>query len=241
METTPLVNQPTGIKTRKPVLVAGGLGVAASLALTLFLFWGRKPESPTPSAPSAPVPWPESPYLNARLNVKYVGDEACAGCHQDHTKGYREHPMGQSFFASDKFPVLENYGDAKGITFDLGRWRYAVRRQGGKIFHKEWCQDDLGQELAGKEVEITHMIGSGIQGRTYIFHVDGFFFQSPISWYRKGNRWDLSPGYQKAEIKLSFNRPIGARCLFCHCNDANPVEHTMHQYHEPLFQQHAIG
>src|SRR5262245_22808938 len=37
-----------------------------------------------------------TPFFNVRPEVKYVGDEACAGCHEGHAKSYHQHPMGRS-------------------------------------------------------------------------------------------------------------------------------------------------
>src|SRR5216684_2560189 len=38
----------------------------------------------------------DSPFLNVRPDVKYVGADACAACHSDQAVPYRRHPMGQS-------------------------------------------------------------------------------------------------------------------------------------------------
>src|SRR5271168_5382980 len=37
-----------------------------------------------------------SPYKNTRLEVKYLGDEACIRCHAEIAASYRRHPMGRS-------------------------------------------------------------------------------------------------------------------------------------------------
>src|SRR3954449_6544391 len=37
-----------------------------------------------------------TPYENARPGVAYVGDAACARCHSEIARTYREHPMGRS-------------------------------------------------------------------------------------------------------------------------------------------------
>src|SRR6516162_7040282 len=38
-------------------------------------------------------------YRNTEPGVKYVGDRACAACHESIAQSYAHHPMGQSFAA----------------------------------------------------------------------------------------------------------------------------------------------
>jgi cytochrome c-type biogenesis protein CcmH/NrfG len=40
---------------------------------------------------------------------------------------------------------------------------------------------------------------------------------------------------------LHFGRPITLGCLFCHCNQAEYVAHTVNRYRQPIFQGYAIG
>ena len=49
----------------------------------------------------------------------------------------------------------------------------------------------------------------GGRGVAYLIERDGFLFQSPITWYSRERRWDLSPGYEKSNVH--FDRPIGPR------------------------------
>src|SRR5262249_53365572 len=130
--------------------------------------------------------------------------------------------------------------------FKFQNLQFEVKHDGSKLYHREWCQDAKGNLVAELNVEINYVMGSGTQGRTYLFERDGFLFESPISWYPRKKApegtapgWDVSPGYAKG--MLHFNRKILPRCLYCHCNDAKPLEHTTHQYETPVFQQHAIG
>jgi hypothetical protein len=50
--------------------------------------------------------------------------------------------------------------------------------------------------------------------------------------------WGLSPGYSE---DLNFDRAIIPTCLFCHCNQAEPVGHSLNRYREPVFSGYAIG
>src|SRR5262249_29887889 len=59
------------------------------------------------------------------------------------------------------------------------------------------------------------------------------------TWYTQKSGYDVSPGYDKS--RLHFTRRIDSRCLYCHCQEAHPVEHTVNRYREPAFGQLAIG
>ena len=93
--------------------------------------------------------------------------------------------------------------------------------------------------IAQNEAEVQFAVGSGRQGIAYLIERDGFLFQSPITWYPRERRWDLSPGYEKSN--LHFDRPIQPDCLFCHANRVEPVAGTVNRYRPPIFRGHAIG
>jgi Flp pilus assembly protein TadD len=73
----------------------------------------------------------------------------------------------------------------------------------------------------------------------YLIERDGFLFQSPITWYVRKQKWDLSPGYEKSNVH--FDRPIQPDCLYCHANRVEPVAGTVNRYRPPIFEGHAIG
>jgi predicted CXXCH cytochrome family protein len=89
------------------------------------------------------------------------------------------------------------------------------------------------------EAEVKYALGSGTRGVSYLIEREGRLFQSPISWYRQKNRWDLSPGYERRNYH--FDRPIEPQCLSCHANRAEPVPLSINRYEEPIFRGHAIG
>ncbi len=107
------------------------------------------------------------------------------------------------------------------------------------MIHKEWCQNAKGVAAAEQSEEIAYAIGAGSQGRSYIYARDGCLFESPITWYSQDSRWQLSPGY--TENLVHFSRRIDSRCLYCHSQEARPVENSVNQYREPPFGQLAIG
>src|SRR5438128_8415658 len=54
----------------------------------------------------------ESPYTNTRPGVRYVGDAACAACHQSIARRYATHPMGRSLTPIAEEPRLDGQDTA---------------------------------------------------------------------------------------------------------------------------------
>jgi tetratricopeptide (TPR) repeat protein len=183
----------------------------------------------------------DSPYLNTRPGVAYVGDHVCVRCHREIALAYRDHPMGRSLAPVDADAAGPPMGAAAGLPFESQGVRYAIERRDGRIFHKASRQDPDGGTFAAVEAEVRYALGSGTRGITYLIERDGFLFQSPIAWFAQQRRWDISPGYGEFVTQPNFERPIKPDCLACHANQFRPVAGTLNRFESPVFQGHAIG
>jgi Flp pilus assembly protein TadD len=181
----------------------------------------------------------DSPYRNVQPEVRYVGDEVCARCHEAMAAGYRKHPMSRSLAPVAKALPLEKYDLAAHNPFDAQGFHYHVERQGERVYHQETRLDPAGKVLTETKAEVQFALGSGAHGRAYLINQEGYVFQSPISWFTQAKRWDLSPGYQGKNVH--FNRPIPAECLTCHSNHAEADPDTINYFRSPIFQGYAIG
>jgi predicted CXXCH cytochrome family protein len=213
------------------VVYAGLLGLVGH-----HLWRSRRALTPPPGLES---PHEGSPYRNTRPGVAYVGDQACRGCHEDISKLFQRHPMGQSLGSLAEVSPRESYDAAAHVTFTAQGFDYEVVRTGDKLIHRESRRDAQGKVISTREAEIRYVLGSGSRGRSYLLDVDGELFQSPIAWYSQSRRWDLSPGYDKKHYH--FERSLKVECLFCHCNRVEPVPYTVGRYEQPVFRGHAIG
>ena len=196
-----------------------------------------------PSASSRRVVRPldaSSPFANTRPGVRYVGDESCARCHAGIAASYRRHPMGRSLapVAAAEIPGLAEAADGRPL-FEAEGLEYSIERRDGRVFHRETRRDASGRVVARNEAEVKFVLGSGNQGASFLIDRDGFLFQSPISWYARQGRWDLSSGYRGRNPH--FDRAVIATCLYCHANRVEPVEGTVNRYAPPTFRGHAIG
>ncbi|HEX4609707.1 MAG TPA: hypothetical protein VH092_16025, partial [Urbifossiella sp.] len=232
---------PAGGAPRRPwVVAAAGGGLAAAAVAAGVVFWPRSTDPRSDPAPAAaPLPpLSSSRFLNTRPGVGYIGDAACADCHNDLCASYHRHPMGRSLDRAADAPPAERY-DAPTNPFRAGPFRYQVIRAGDKVIHREWCEDAAGAVVAETRAEVAYAVGSGTQGRSYLLGRDGFLFESPITWYVAKGGWGLSPGYEG--VNAHSTRPIGPRCVFCHAGESRPVPDTMNEYARPPFGQLAIG
>jgi predicted CXXCH cytochrome family protein len=87
---------------------------------------------------------------------------------------------------------------------------------------------------------LQYFIGSGHRGRTYLFSLDDFFFESPINWYAQKRVWDTAPAFQDAKF-MPMNLPAYPGCLNCHTSASRaPIAGTENKYDMPLFAHDGI-
>ncbi len=213
--------------------------IPLALVLPVVLFFALRKPTDQPGFPPDPRLTLDSPFSNVRSDVRYVGDAVCASCHQDIADQYAEHSMGQAMHPTEQAPRHEGLDPSAAYQFQVGRLVYQVALRNGRMIHSESLLGREGTTLARIEEEAAYAVGSGTRGRTYIVNRQGFFFESPISWYRHTGTWDLSPGYEKRN--MHFERPIQSGCLFCHCNFAFDDPNTMNRYAPPYFNGFVIG
>jgi hypothetical protein len=169
-----------------------------------------------------------------------VGDEQCARCHQEIAEKFRRHPMGRSLAPVESSPAVRTIASAGNpVRFDVGPFRYSIKRRDGHVIHEEAHCDEQGHVGAAVEHEVTYALGSGTRGISFLVEQSGRLFQSPIAWYGQKGTWDLAPGYQVRN--RHFDRAIEPQCLFCHANHVKPIERTLGKYKEPVFRGYSIG
>jgi len=217
-----------------------GLAVLAAAAWYLFDLSQRgaqvtRLEEPNPEEQP---PSSQSIYRNTRSDVRYVGDTACAECHDAICGTYHNHPMGRSAIVAGS-DTLEKYdADAKN-PFRQGPYQFSVVRSDQELLHRVEATLSDGTTLPAMVVPAQVAIGSGTRGRSYL-SIDGdAVWQSPISWYSSNHRWDISPGF---DLGFATQRPIVSECLYCHVQQHTAIADTVNRYHEPLqTTQLAIG
>src|SRR5207248_5640281 len=83
-------------------------------------------------------------------------------------------------------------------------------------------------------------IGSGRAARSYVFSLDGFLFQAPVSYYSLKTAWGISPGYQQ-HSSIYLTRAVGTKCLQCHASRMQPVAGTENRFRVPPFLEGGVS
>jgi predicted CXXCH cytochrome family protein len=219
------------------VVLLVGLGVGGAW-LARRATADRHDPPAAPAQPTDPRRTYAGPYRNVNPDVAYVGDAACAGCHEKIAESYARHPMGRSLVpAADVLNPRQDAADTNNPFTALGR-RFRVDRQGERMWHRQAVLDDSGRPVAELAREVRWVIGSGRKGYSYLAEQDGYLLQTPISWFTQKQRWDLSPGFMPSALA---GRVLTASCLVCHTNRLR--EHPDHpdRFLPPVFEGHAIG
>jgi Flp pilus assembly protein TadD len=240
MDSSPTVPPEKPGKRRWALWTFGALVLAATLGVLAWKTWFRIPgrEEPDEDAARLEALYAASPFRNVRPDVKYVGDEACATCHQDIDRTYHAHPMGRSMTLVPRGPWPEPIDASANNPFERLGFQFTVERRGDAMIHRTVRRDSNGRVVAEKAEEVRYVLGSGTRGKSYLFEHDGFLFQSPISWFSQKDRWDLSPGFEKF---LPRDRGVEPSCLFCHANRVEPVAGRRNHYREPVFRGLSVG
>lgn len=151
----------------------------------------------------------------------YVGSEACRQCHAEIMKEYESHPMSRSMAVTSDSKI-ENYDS--GTKFPAGpQTELSIELSGNAVLHKEIITDSENQLICEHEEKIDYTCGSGTRGRSYFVFRNGKLFQSPVTWYAKSGKWDLSPGYNP-QFNPRFGRMASDGCMACHAGRMNSVE-----------------
>jgi predicted CXXCH cytochrome family protein len=144
--------------------------------------------------------WPWISFAILLWPASGQSDIVCAACHPKETALYSKSPMGNSLGPPVPVP-------AGRVLHQRSESVIAVE-PGVKMIHR------LSVRGLTAEYAIDYQIGAGILAHSYIAQVNGYLFESPVTWFRSSG-WDVSPGYARAPA-VDFDRPITETCLFCH-------------------------
>jgi Tfp pilus assembly protein PilF len=159
-------------------------------------------------------------FRNVTEAVAYVGDEACASCHEDEYVRYQTHGMAQSLYPLTADNAVEDFGDVV-LHHETSGFYYAVWTRDGAYFQEEYRLDAEGKKSHRLVRQMDLVVGSGTAARTYLTREGDRLYELPLTWYTQGERWDFSPGYREANSR--FSRSIPARCMACHNGFSEPV------------------
>lgn len=167
----------------------------------------------------------------------YVGSAACATCHAGVYQSYSATPMARSSGRVRQDDFRENLA-ASQFRHEQSGAHYRIRKEQGGVWLLFERQSPEGQIRGERRLE--YFIGSGAVARSYLFSLDGFLFQSPVTYYSAQGRWDMSPGYELSTT-VSLTRPIQTECLQCHASRLQPVKGTQNRYDGAPFLENGVS
>jgi predicted CXXCH cytochrome family protein len=163
----------------------------------------------------------------------YVGNDACRPCHAALVDSYSRTAMARTSGPATPGTVIEG-----GFTHELSGVVYRIEQRPDAAT-LEYSR--VREPTLNGSVRLDYYVGSNTRGRTYLFAVDGFLYQSPVNYYAERRVWDMSPGYQQ-ERHLPLNHPVDRTCLFCHASQIqHPVRGTANQFAGRPFLQAGVG
>lgn len=204
---------------RGPLIMLLAL-LAVGAAILVWL--NRRPQADPDSLPHPP--FSDSPYLNTGPDARYTGIASCRECHSGRYDSYLHTAHSRAFTSAN--PAAEP-PDGTFLHKASGR-SYRVYRAEGQLRHEELLRAPDGREIARVDLPVRYLLGSGHFSRSYLVEVDGFLFESPITWYTQKQVWDVSPGYDYAGHP-GFTRAIGTSCLACHMGRVQPQDEESHR------------
>jgi DNA-binding SARP family transcriptional activator len=177
------------------------------------------------------------PLRNIHPSVRYVGSKACVDCHSELVSSYARHPMGRSLTPIAALAPMQVYDAAHHNPFEAFGRRLWVVRDGNRVTHHHAAMD--GETLIYEQHhEVHYAIGSGTHGYSYVTQIDGYLFQTPISWFSHKQFWAVSPGFT---LERFSGRAVATTCLLCHANRVKLVAGEIDHFEKGVFEGHAIG
>ncbi len=161
-----------------------------------------------------------------------IGSKACARCHAEIYRKYSATGMARSSGRTG--------ADSFQESFD--RAAFSDRASGAEYRVAPGYRLEFSRSAAGVQGERTldWFIGSGSVGRSYLFSIDGFLFQSPVSYYTMAAKWDISPGYRQY-LTINLTRAVETACLQCHASRLQPLSGVQNRFGQPPFLEGGVG
>jgi Cytochrome c554 and c-prime len=156
----------------------------ASLILAMFSALVLADQSSQQKSGKSFAPGPEWRPTNAPPGTRYLGNAACAQCHI-HGETQQTTPMAQALELVAECNILRAN---KRLTFQSGKYSYTITREGDRSIYQ--VTDGKGSVIA----TLLYAFGQGKAGQTYVFELNGKYYESRISFFNEINGLDYTLG-----------------------------------------------
>jgi hypothetical protein len=202
------------------------LGLVGLLLGVSLLAWGRKQK--------------EVKYRNTAPGVAFTGSKSCAGsaCHEEIYRDYLRTAHGSSMGLANTPTELAKAPQRVTVYNKTVDRYFEVVREGSELYQTEYQLDPSGKKVFSSAHKLVYRIGGHLTGNIFIIRWGQNLFQAPLSYYLRGSRWEMAPGYEAAP--RPFNRPI-VLCPYCHNGQPQVVPNRPGVYRDPPFRFHEYG
>jgi hypothetical protein len=161
-----------------------------------------------------------------------VGNAACRPCHSQIYDTYSRTRMAQT-----SGPAIR--GRVTGaFTHERSGIHYRVLSASDRAI---LAFERPGDPAVTGRLPLKYFVGSNTRGRTFLFEIDHFLYQSPINYFARAGAWDMSPGYANL-TSMPLNHVVDRTCLFCHASrTAAPEPGTANRFAGEAFLQDGVG
>jgi hypothetical protein len=213
----------------RPVLLASSLSCFTIILLGLYFAYH----------PHLVVQARSNVAATPTVQAEYVGAEVCAGCHLPIYDSFKKTDMGRSMsVVRGELPSVP-VGHTITVSNERLNRQFDVQSKPSGAYQSEYQKAPDGSEVFRNTQKLVYAIGSGRNGTSYLVTRDGYLYEAPLSFYAKTSSWELSPGFEVAD--LAFNRPALPGCLTCHSGLVQPTAPGLGSYADPPFKEVAIG
>jgi len=200
------------------------VAVGALAGAGIWLSSDRSPVPETPVLPASDEPPPTKLVSRYRsvFESEFSGNASCQECHIAEARSFSHTPHSRSL---ERIRPQEEPSDVE-FEHAVSRRAYKVFRRDGELWHREFTSDEQGEISLG-EFPVAWRIGSGHHSRSYLTDVDGYLFESPVTWYSATGSWGLSPGYDFRDHE-GFSRAAHEGCIQCHASRVESAKNSTH-------------
>lgn len=167
---------------------------------------------PTPVRVQSEGWWPTK---GAAAREEYVGAAECARCHGPKAATYKAAAMSQ---ASTRALNSESLRQHDHLAFQQGPFSYQLVTTGGESTLK------VSNTTSSLSADLLWAMGAAHMGQTYVYQLQGKFYEGRVSFYGETQALDITPGHSR-ETPATLESALGMqqeppselhRCFGCH-------------------------
>lgn len=168
---------------------------------------------------------------DSAIRADYVGDEACASCHQEMVRAYHQTAHYLTLRLPTKDSIIGKFNPGANIltTVDTNLFFQMDATDAG--FFQKAVRRISSSEVTQRTERIDLIIGAGRQAQHYAFWKNGQLFSLPVGFRVELDSWVNMPGYHDGAAY--FDRRIGTRCLECHTSSFTTLAPPFNQFIAP--------